>query len=278
MLLEPASTSARWKKRLEARFSLHIRHIDDAFDVIAVIYCLVNRRKYFGNSMRLFFPRVFHSEAGVEALELAVILPVFIGLIFGFIDVARRVSGYSSVRTAAFVGARYAVASQRSEWTAVSAALGGASNNSASIGSSTLNNEPVFVSQGSHSNWYHDQCLSQGIDPPELFRLELRAIAYANKIMSESVGKAEYPCVEQGCFHCFTLRGDAVNYDRYFSVTTSAGVRTWAAKVLAISCTYQVPITSALFGLGWLPQFLPVTGQAYVPINDYAGSAYNPDA
>lgn len=227
--------------------------------------------------MRFFSLHVRRSEAGVEALELAVILPVFIGLIFGFIDIARLVSGYSSVRTAAFVGARYAVASQRSEWTAVSSVLGSPTNNAALIGNATLHDDPVFVSDASHSDWYREQCVSQGIDPPALYRLEIRAIAYANKIMSESVGAAEYPCVEQGCFHCFTLRGDATNYDRYFSVTTPAGERTWAAKVLAISCTYEVPITSALFGLGWLPRFLPVTGQAYVPINDYAGSAYNPD-
>jgi len=226
--------------------------------------------------MRLF-PCV-RGEAGVEALELAIILPVFIGLIFGFIDVARLVSGYSTVRTAAFVGARYAVASQRSEWNSVSSVLGSPNAKTALIGGATLSDEPVFKSEDGDSQWYAEQCLHQGIDPPELYRLEIRAIAYANKIMSESVGKAEYPCEEEGCFHCFTLRGDATNYDRYFSVMSPGGVRTWAAKVLAVSCTYEVPITSALFGLGWLPRFLPVTGQAYVPINDYAGSAYSPDA
>lgn len=222
--------------------------------------------------------RTFHvCQQGVEALELAVILPVFIALLFGFIDVARLVSAYSTVRTASFMGGRFAIARQRSEWISVESVLGNAQAQSVSVGGATLQSEPIFVSRLNNSHWYREQCLAQGIDPPELYRVEVRAIAYANKIMSESLGSAQYPCLEEGCFRCFTLRGDEKNYERYFSVLTAGGIRTWGAKVLALSCTYEVPITSAVFGLGWLPKSIPVTGRAYIPMNDYAGSAYDPD-
>ena len=233
--------------------------------------------KLFGSS---FFSRsLLRSERGLEAVELAVILPVFVGMIFGFIDVARMVTGFSAVRTAAALGGRYAVADQRPEWLAVSVAMGGGAANEVAVSSTTLQIKPEFVSDEDYAYFYPQQCTRQGINNCELYRYEIRAIGYANRILAETIGaEARYPCRTAGCFYCFTLRGDFTNYDKYFSMDLgSSGQRRWTSRTLGMTCTYRVPILTSMVGLGWLPSSIPVTGRAYIPINDYAGVTYEPD-
>lgn len=218
------------------------------------------------------------SERGVEAVELAIVLPVFLGLFFGFIDLARIVSGYSSVRTAAALGARYAVARDRRTWTAVGALvpLGTEPQTFDLNGAALLNTKPEFV-DGGNASWYQEQAARQGLDDHfYLYRAELKAIAYANRIMKQSVGAARYPCSEAGCFGCFTLRGNEEEYAKYFSMDTGGGTRTWGATMLGVQCIYHVPITTALLALKWLPEDLVLAGNAYVPFENYAGLEYDP--
>ena len=92
------------------------------------------------------------------------------------------------------------------------------------------------------------------------------------------VGNAEYPCDTAGCYNCFTLRGDEENFQKYFSLAAGGGNRTWKARMLGLQCVYNVPVTTALVGLGWLPEFVTVTGRAYVSMENYAGVSYDPDS
>ena len=216
------------------------------------------------------------SQAGVEAIELAIVLPLFFGMLFGFIDVARIVSGYAAVRTAAATGARYAVGFQRTEWNSVQTLTGGADKIALNAGllSSQI---PDFVSDGSYGQWYVDRAAAQNLLNNELYKIELKGIAFATRILSRSVGKANYPCEQPGCFHCFTLRGDQNNYDQYFSIDTGGGSRTWTANMLGLTCTFNVPITTTMVAFGWLPITVPVTARVYVPVQNQAGAVYDPN-
>ena len=190
---------------------------------------------------------------------------------------ARRARPASSTpTTAAATGARYAVGFQRTEWNSVQTLTGGADKIALNAGllSSQI---PDFVSDGSYGQWYVDRAAAQNLSNNELYKIELKGIAFATRILSRSVGKANYPCEQPGCFHCFTLRGDQNNYDQYFSIDTGGGSRTWTANMLGLTCTFNVPITTTMVAFGWLPITVPVTARVYVPVQNQAGAVYDPN-
>jgi hypothetical protein len=229
--------------------------------------------------------RSFSEQRGVEAIELAIALPVFVALLFGCIDVGRMVSGYSTVRAATVIGAREAVGLQRTDWQAVSAVMGdsGEQNPDVSISSfvsAAKDHSPEFISPRhptDDANLYSEKAGANNIE--KLYRLEVRAIAYANKIIADSSGNMDYPCENKpSCFYCFTLRGNNDYYKQYFSVPVgSSSQRIYVSTLLGLECTYDVPITSAAVGLGLLPEFVPVTARVYVPINNYTTLTYDPN-
>ena len=222
------------------------------------------------------------SERGVEAVELAIALPVFLMLLFGSIDMGRMVSGYSTVRAAVATGARQAVGLQRKEWQAVNTAMGNATDSFVSVAAFVAQAEnlaPEFVSTvgATNANWYLTQSLNPATQVDNIFRLEARAIAYANVILARSAGNLEYPCTDRpSCVACFTVRGSPDFYKKYFSAQVGGQPRVWTANMLGISCSYNVPITSTLIGMGILPSFVTVTARVYVPINNYTSDIYDP--
>ncbi|MFN8390259.1 MAG: TadE family protein [Bdellovibrionota bacterium] len=225
--------------------------------------------------------RTGHGERGAEAVELAIALPVFVAILFGCIDVGRLCAGYSAVRAAVVVGTREAVGLQRPEWQAVNTIMGNSTDQEVPIGTFVTRAKtayPEFVDSAANStqtNWYQTQADTNGIT--SLYRLEVRAIAYATRVLSQSTGNMSYPCNDrESCVHCFTLRGNANYYQKYFSVDVGNAQRTWVANMLGLECTYNVPITTASVALGILPQFVPVTARVYVPINNYAAVLYDP--
>ncbi len=217
------------------------------------------------------------NDRGVETLELAIILPVFFGLFFGVVDVARMVGGYSTVRAAVAVGARQAIGTQRTEWAVIPVLMG--TSDKKAISAAQFGAHDEYASKAAYGSWYTTQISARSLPSSELYRVEMRAIAYANTIMISGIGQGgEYPCdTDPGCFTCFTLRGDEEGYKKYFSVEAGGGSRTWTARMLGLECEYQVPITLTSIALGWLPNRVPIRARIYIPIQNYAGSSYDPD-
>ena len=223
----------------------------------------------------------FLSERGVEAIELAIILPVFIGLLFGSIDIARLVASYSAVRAAVSLGGRQAVGMQRPDWSSVTAVVGTEDEFDTSSGSWSSWQQVPALWSGTNSlgdiNTYQSRSTALNLD--RIYKLEVRAIAYANTVLTEALGQVDYPCSDQaGCAVCFTIRGDPELYQKYFSVDTGGGIRFYAANMLALECQYNVPITSAVAAMGWLPEFVTVSARIYVPVTNYTGAVYDGSA
>lgn len=217
------------------------------------------------------------STQGSHLVELAISLPIFLAMLFGIIDLSRVAAGYAAVRSAVAVGARRGAGLDRPEWNQVSALFQGSDAQILSVGRGlTLTTSPTFTSNasdGTLSSWYESRMSQNRLS--FLYRMELRAIAYANLAMRNSLGGARYPCEDDGnCFNCFTLRGDP-DFQQFFSVGGLGA--TWTVKVVALRCSYFVPISSASIGLGILPSTIEVSSQAFIPIKNYDDSSYAPD-
>ncbi len=257
-----------------------------------------------------------HHESGAELVELALVLPLFVGLLFVCFDMARIANGYASVHSAAFRAARDAAALQRSEWNAITAINFSGSPVGNNVGNeldiSGINDAsfraPEFRANVmapppsapiTDTRWYTCMmnrpdttltapCVHSNPFPPDsLYRMEVRAIAYANQLMKENTGSNKYPCDANSplaasnptqdyaaCFRCFTLRGDP-NYNQYFSA--SGPNSKWFLKVLALRCEYDVPITSTSIALGWFPTHITVSSEMFVDIDFYGNSIFYPD-
>lgn len=233
------------------------------------------------------------ADAGVHLVELAIGLPLLFITIFVAFDLAKVSAGYMSMHSAVSLATRRAAAISRPEWGAVSAAFGGGNPVTGTqwidvnvIG--TRLNTPEFASAApGDPTWY--QWMAQGPGSfegeqrqaiTELFRIEARAIAYANSAIQNNVGGSAYPCDasiptgpgagDPGCFRCFTLRGDDTDYRNKF---TQGGLgQVWENKVLAIRCDYDIPILSVGF-FGGSP-YWTVSSTVYVAINDYSDWFY----
>ncbi len=245
----------------------------------------------------MFFPMNLKNARGVYLIELAIALPIFFGLLLALIDMARIATAYSSVRSAALLGARRGAAYARPEWATVQSLYGNNQTVDATAYSSYVNADGIseYRSADQGASWY--SCMMQNPTVPpcalstrtpitKLYRLEARAIAYANEVMRRNVSGAHYPCNARfsstphtgvpGCFRCFTLRGDS-RYDDFFRSAYPGGGLAWTGhKMLAISCEYDTPIVSTSIAFGWLPRFLTVSSMSFVSIDFYDDSLFHP--
>ncbi|MCB0344629.1 MAG: hypothetical protein KDD66_05915 [Bdellovibrionales bacterium] len=238
----------------------------------------------------------FRTETGVHMIELAIGLPLLFITIFITFDLAKVTAGYMSMHSAVSLATRRAAAISRPEWGNVTIAYNNTNpvtgDQSIPAGggqlAGVLRNYTEFVSPGIDGSWYdaiaddNIQFANEDRDPiGNLFRIEARAIAYANSAITNNVGGSQYPCDAgipngnpgagpPGCFRCFTLRGDNTDYRNKF---TQGGLgQVWENKVLAIRCDYDIPIlTSAFFGAA---PFWTVSSTVYVAINDYSDWFY----
>ncbi len=219
-------------------------------------------------------PRSGRSERGVQIIEFALALPIFFGFIFGLIDLSRVVTGYSTVRSAVAIGARRGAGVERAEWPQVTSLFGNSSEQELTRGRS-LAGSPTFVSDAGDSSltrWYEDQMNVQQLDA--LYRMELRAIGYANVALANNLGRVRYPCQgTPGCARCFTLRGDP-SIQSFFSARGLG--ESWTVKVIALQCSYDVPISLTSMAFGLLPQFITISSKAYIPVTGYDASFYTP--
>lgn len=254
-------------------------------------------------------------ERGAEMVELAIIMPLFVGLLFVCFDLARMANGYAAVHSAAYRASRDSAALQRTEWAAITSINFSGSPPGTNVGNeiepASLNDtvlpHPEFRTPGNgadptfpiaNSSWY--TCMmtpAAGGSVPcisalpqnltSLYRLEVRAIAYANQLMKENTGSDKYPCDGNsaealanpqlnyaGCFRCFTLRG-VPGYDQLFKA--GGPLDKWFIKVLALRCQYDVPITSTSIALGWLPRYITVSSDVFVDVDFYGNNLFYPD-
>lgn len=236
-------------------------------------------------------PRPCRGERGVHLIELAIALPLFVGVLFVMFDLARITSGYSAVRSAVAIGARRGAALQRPEWVAVSSMFGGSGGEFVQqlpVGDVRNLPAPEFTDSDIGNDWYtcmmeagNDDCDGAERDSLDyLYRVELRAIAYANEAMRRNVGSSVFPCDAEkggspGCFRCFTMRGDP-DYKAFFS--TGGVGENWMVKMLALECEYDVPITSTSIALGWFPRHLTVSSSIFLNIDFYDNFYFMPGA
>ena len=220
------------------------------------------------------------STKGAAMLEFAIAFPIFFGLIFVIYDLSRIAVGYSAIRSATSIGARYAVGLSRVDWQPIQIMMAGV----ASIDDGTsFPMDPIFASPNGFVGWYdcmrdgEPECVAGSRTPlTKLYRPELRAIAYANMTIATNIGGSPYPCVAKngsgqymrgpGCFRCFTMRGSP----RYQQLKNQQGL----GKVFGLECEYDVPISSTSVFLGWLPRHLTLRAEALVPIPYYSEEFY----
>ena len=219
---------------------------------------------------------IFLQESGVHLIELAIALPIFFMFIFGLIDLSRIVAGYSAVRSAVALGGRRGAGLDRLEWRSISSLFPDSATQTLQIRDpNLLSSSPAFVSDGTDPTlapWYFQQLRQVSLD--SLYRIELRAISYGNLSLSKNLGSIRYPCENQaGCARCFTLRGTP-DYTRFFS-TGGLGA-TWTVKIIALKCTYDVPITLPSVALGLFPNYVTVSSQGFIPIDSYDDMQYEP--
>lgn len=236
-------------------------------------------------------------EHGAYLIELAIALPIFLGLLLALIDIARITTGYASVRSAALLGARRGAAYARPEWEAVKTLYGNNQTVDSTTFKSFVNADgvPEFRSADQNADWYSCMMLSPSNPPCDtstrtpitrLFRIEARAIAYANQVMRRNVSAIKYPCNAQfdslphrgspGCFRCFTLRGDS-RYDQFFKSGFPGSGLAWTGhKMLAVSCEYDTPIVATSIAFGWLPRFVTVSSTSFVSIDFYDDGLFHP--
>ena len=259
--------------------------------------------------------KYYNSERGVVLIEIAIIFPLLIALLFMLHDCARFVVAYSGVKNGVAIATRRAAGIDRPEWKIFQKSsvprieflyrddehppLHPPQPHILQIDkfSSLYTLIPEFVSSPDYGDWY--EAMAQGYDSEcygfpcdryekinTLFRVELRAIAYAYKILSQSVWSIDYPCDANtpelsntpghpGCARCFTLRGEGPNYLALWRVGNRVD-NIWSAKMLGIYCSYDAPISSAAILLGLIPSHVTITSKAYVNLDNLPDTWFNP--
>lgn len=194
---------------------------------------------------------------GVALIELAIVIPFFLFLLFAVIDLGRLSLGFGTVRSAAAIAVRRAAGSERPPWRIFQ-----------TIGDlpaplSTLNAYPELKNPVSGTQWYGARPVTD-LDP-----MEVRAISYANAILKESVGKIRYPCSDSAdCAECFTTRGSGTAHELLVNVVGNRR-SVPRARILGLECNLSVPILSSSIGFGLVPSFITVRARAYTPIETY---------
>lgn len=223
-------------------------------------------------------------QKGAQLVELALALPIFLVFVFLIIDLSRLALAYSTVRSAAYTGARQAIGFNRREWPRVGGLFpsGGFTLDVGQL-TSDLVVVPEFVNDPANSSWY--TCMTNGTGDnnickfgtegrsvmASLYRSELQAIAIANSILSENIGGVSYPCDARtpsgrpGCGRCFTLRGDDNDYENWFQISAEA----WVTKSLAVVCEYDSPILVASLMPGLVPEYITVSSKHYTFVLSY---------
>lgn len=226
---------------------------------------------------------------GIQTVELALTLPLVLFVIFGTIDIARIVSAYSTVRTATAIGTRQAVGELRPESAGVAAVMESAGGPGSGY----------FKGDMSSTDWRGDAFIGPAPNPSStlqehyrkscdgrplstVYRYEVRALAWSNFILHTNSPNVRYPCdptlsePNEACFSCCILRNSNELYEKLFSlpnpVTNNAH---YSAKFVGIQCTQIVPMTTATIGLGALERFVSVSGNAYIPVSNYAGNHFD---
>ena len=233
-------------------------------------------RKHDMAQIKLKYSR---SQRGVETAELALCLPLVIFIIFGTIDISRILATYSSLRTATAIGARQAVGQQRDEPAVVSTMMSSMSGGyySGTPSGSAFQND-AFVVPGTSdatAEQYTKSCTGQPLSI--MYRYEVRALAYANYILTSNFPNTPYPCGDgsQECFNCCLLRGSNDLYTKVFSLTSVENTPVLAAKFVGIKCNFKLPMRTASFTLGAMPSTINIEASAYIPVNNYAGNQFD---
>lgn len=196
------------------------------------------------------------SERGASLIELSIALPIFFLLLFGIVDFGRVSLGFGTVRAATAIAVRRAAGPERPPWQ-VFVALGGPA-----VQLSTLRGLPEFQSPV-NGPWYTAPAVST------LDEMESRAIAFANSILRESIGKVSFPCRDAAnCVECFTTRGQGELHDGLFWFRGSRS-DVERAQTLGLECRYDVPVITSAFGFGLLRGFVTVRSRSYFPVEGY---------
>lgn len=235
-------------------------------------------------------------ERGAHLVELAIGLPLFIGLLFAMFDTARVSLATSAVRAAVYQGTRRAVGVRRP----VTNPFFSSAFSSDPISATSLMGEPLFDNlPGPIGTPYYGQTAAPTEPyrgPAQVFRVETIAMAYAYRIIMRSFGNVKYPCEESNCARCVSLRGSP-QYSRLLCesacpLDTSAtpaqpdaacvadcqavAPNAVFARYLALECTIYVPVMTTSVFMGWLPERIGVTADAYVSMENQAEVIFDP--
>ena len=229
-----------------------------------------------------------NNQKGVEIVELALTLPLVLFLVIGTLDIAKIVSAYSTVRSAAIMGTRQAVGRERDEFVAVDTAMNAMTGNSSVVtptiaaftGNDALTSPSVASLFTVQNLPYLFSCPEAGGPAPltKIYRYEVRALTNANYLLSNSFPSAVYPCPPgdpRECFTCCVLRGNTERFTAIFSVPASPGVRLWSPSFVGIRCALNVPLTTSALTIGFTSPFINIAASSYSQVATYDSRDYS---
>lgn len=216
------------------------------------------------------------SEKGAHFVELALAIPLFIGLLFGMFDMARLALGYSALHSAVYQGTRRGIGYFRpANNTSLASVFSPPSNIAAKGALSGVDFLVNGVNSGDATSWY-----TSNIEAPMVFKAEALAAGYAYKIIERSFGGLKWPCEEAGCVACAPNR-DKLEYLNLFcdpglsgaaGNCSNAGTAVVPVAYLGIECSLYVPIMTTSVFLGWLPDKIHLRATAYVSVDNYTAA------
>lgn len=223
-----------------------------------------------------------NTEKGAHFVELAIAVPLFIGLLFGVFDTARLALAYSALNAAVYQAGRRAVGIYRpTNNPGLDAIFGNPPPNAPP----NYTTDPANLSTVPAPNPYMKGTSANGAWYPSnltnpIWRPEALAIAYAYQILERSFGSLAWPCTDSPyCTVCWTLRDVDAQYVDLFCdpvETAAAGgdcstmtqPLLYTVAYLGLRCRMYVPIMTTSIALGWLPSYVPVTATTYVSMEN----------